>query len=210
MSDALRERLLAERDERRRIAELVHDGPVQYLSALIQMVEAVVQSLDADDAEAARTIAVRALEVAREGALELREIVQGLEPPTLHELGVVAALAELSQRTVGLRGAAIELDLGEAPMLGEGASSGIYQVARETLDQVIRRGPPTTLRISLRSTESGGARLAITDDGAPERRQAVIDGLVERVTELNGRVETTHDGRWTTVSVTLPPSALHL
>ena len=63
MSDPLRERLLAERDERRRIAELVHDGPVQYISALIQMVEATVRSLEADDTEAARAIGVRALEV---------------------------------------------------------------------------------------------------------------------------------------------------
>ena len=210
MSDPLRERLLAERDERRRIAELVHDGPVQYLSALIQMVEAVVQSLDADDAPGARAIAIRALEVAREGAVELREIVQGLEPRTLHELGVIAALEELAMRAVGSRGAKLELDLASAPALGEGASSGLYQVARETLDQVVRRGPPSTVRVTLRPTASGGAELTITDDGAPERRQAVIDGLVERVTELNGRVETTNDGAWTTVSVTLPPTALHL
>ena len=66
------------------------------------------------------------------------------------------------------------------------------------------------MRVTLRPTASGGAELTITDDGAPERRQAVIDGLVERVTELNGRVETTNDGAWTTVSVTLPPTALHL
>ena len=76
--------------------------------------------------------------------------------------------------------------------------------------QVVRRGPPTTVRLALRPTASGGVELTITDDGAPERRQAVIDGLVERVTELNGRVETTSDGTWTTVSVTLPPTALHL
>jgi signal transduction histidine kinase len=210
LSDPLRERLLAERDERRRIAELVHDGPVQYLSALIQMVEAVVQSLDADDGPGARAIAIRALEVAREGAVELREIVQGLEPQTLHEFGVVAALEELALRSVGSRGSKLELDLATAPTLGEGASSGLYQVARETLDQVVRRGPPATVRVTLRPTSNGGAELVITDDGAPERRQAVIDGLVERVSELNGRVETTSDGGWTTVSVTLPPTALHL
>ncbi|MFN8221837.1 MAG: histidine kinase [Gaiellales bacterium] len=210
MSDALRERLLAERDERRRIAELVHDGPVQYISALIQMVEALIQALDADDPAAARTIATRALEVAREGAVELREIVHGLEPPTLHALGLVPALRELAERIVGLRGVALDLDLENAPKLGESASSGLYQVARETLDQAIRRGPPTTVRIAIRRTTSGGVELEIADDGAPERRQAVIDGLVERVGDLNGRVETTSEGAWTTTRVTLPPSALHL
>jgi signal transduction histidine kinase len=210
LSEPLRERLLAERDERRRIAELVHDGPVQYLSALIQMLEAVVHSLDAEDNAGARAITVRALEVAREGAVELREIVHGLEPRTLHELGVVSAIEELAMRTVAGRGPTLELDLAEAPPLGEGASSGLYQVARAALDQAIRRGPPTTVRLALRPTRTGGVELTISDDGAPERRQAVIDGLVERVTELNGRVDATTDGTWTTVSVTLPPTALHL
>ena len=44
--DALRERLLAERDERRRIAELLHDGPVQHLAALGQMLGAAQHALD--------------------------------------------------------------------------------------------------------------------------------------------------------------------
>ena len=55
-------------------------------------------------------------------------------------------------RTVGSRGARLELDLASAPPLGEGASSGLYQVARETLDQVVRRGPPTTVKVTLRPT----------------------------------------------------------
>jgi signal transduction histidine kinase len=210
LSDPLRERLLAERDERRRIAELVHDGPVQYLAALTQMVEAVVRSLEDGDTEAARTIGVRALEVAREASAELREIVQGLEPRTLHEYGFVAAVRELVERMLVPRGARCDLDLEQAPALGEGASSGLYQVARDTIDQVIRRGPPSSVRISLRQTPSGGAELLITDDGAPERRQTVVDGLAERVTDLNGQLETGRDGAWTTVRVVLPPSALLL
>jgi signal transduction histidine kinase len=210
LSEPLRERLLAERDERRRIAELVHDGPVQYISALIQMVEAAVRSLEADDAEAARAIGVRALEVAREAAAELREIVQGLEPRTLHELGFAAAVSELAERTLVSRGVRCELDLDRGPELGEGASSGLYQVVREVVDQIVRRGPPAVVRINLNATESGGVELRISDDGAPERRQTVVDGLSERVGDLNGTLSTSRDGAWTTATVVLPPSALLL
>ena len=51
MSDdhLLAERLLAERAERRRIAEQLHDGPVQHVAALCQMLDAAVQALEADD-----------------------------------------------------------------------------------------------------------------------------------------------------------------
>jgi len=59
------ERLLAERAERRRIAEQLHDGPVQHVAALSQMLDALVQALDADDLPASGPIAARALAVAR-------------------------------------------------------------------------------------------------------------------------------------------------
>jgi two-component system NarL family sensor kinase len=204
---SLRERLLAERDERRRIAELVHDGPVQHVSALTQMLDAATQALDVGDAAGARRITARALEVARDAAAELREIVAGLEPAMLHELGFASAVRELAERVAGRRGVELTLDLDEGVMLGEGARSGLYQVVREALDQAVRRGPPTHVAIALAVTSAGGASVTIVDDGAPERRQAVVDGLAERARDLNGRLETSFDGRWTTTRVVLPPSA---
>ena len=204
---SLRERLLAERDERRRVAELVHDGPVQHVSALTQMLDAATHALDAGDAESARRITARALEVARDTAAELREIVAGLEPAMLHELGFATAVRELAERVAGRRGVELALDLDENVVLGEGARSGLYQVVREALDQAVRRGPPTRVSIALAVTATGGASVTIVDDGAPERRQAVVDGLAERARDLNGTLETLFDGRWTTIRVVLPPSA---
>lgn len=204
---SLRERLLAEQDERRRIAELVHDGPVQHVSALTQMLGAATHALDAGDAEGARRITARALEVARDAAAELREIVAGLEPALLHELGFATVVRELAERVAGRRGVQLDLRLDEEVALGESARSGLYQVVREALDQAVRRGPPTRVAISLETTPAGGVAVTVVDDGAPERRQAVIDGLAERARDLNGTLETSFDGRWTTIRVVLPPSA---
>jgi signal transduction histidine kinase len=203
------ERLLAERAERRRIAEQLHDGPVQHVAALSQMLDALVQALDADDLPASRPIATRALAVARETADELRGIVAGLVPITLDEVGLAAAVREVAERTVGRRGSRIELDVDETG-LGEGARSSVFQVIRETLDQAARRGPPTAVSVSLTRTPTGGVELVVSDDGAPERRQAVLDGLAERAAELNGSFETTRDGDRTTIRMVLPPSAARL
>ena len=49
MHDALSERLAAERDERRRLAELIHDGPVQSLAAIAQMLEAAAHAASDGD-----------------------------------------------------------------------------------------------------------------------------------------------------------------
>ena len=81
---------------------------------------------------------------------------------------------------------------------------------RESLDQAVRRGPPRSVTISLTRTATGGVELVVSDDGAPERRQAVIDGLAERASELNGTFETTRDRDRTTIRVVLPPTAARL
>jgi signal transduction histidine kinase len=206
----LRERLTAERDERRRLAELIHDGPLQHLAALAQMLDAARQALEAGDAAAARGVVTRALEVAREASVDLRDVVAGLEPPALHEEGFASAVRELTERVAGRRGAAVELDLAGAEQLGEGARSGLYQIVRESLDQAMRRGPPSKVRVLLRPTPGGGVELELGDDGLQERRQAVLDGLAARAADLNGSfaVERTEGG--TTIRVALPPSAAHL
>jgi two-component system NarL family sensor kinase len=203
------ERLLAERAERRRIAEQLHDGPVQHVAALAQMLDAAVHALEADDASAGKRIAARALEVARDAAEELRGIVSGLAPVALHEVGLAAAVQELAERTAGRRGARVDVSIDETGV-GEGARSSLFQVIREALDQAIRRGPPTEVSVTLTATASGGVELRISDDGAPERRQAVIDGLAERAAELNGTFEARRDGPTTTILLMLPPSATRL
>ena len=106
MSDdhLLAERLLAERAERRRIAEQLHDGPVQHVAALCQMLDAAVQALEAEDAAAGVRLTARGLAVARDTAEELRGIVAGLEPVSLHEIGLAAAVRELAQADRGPAG----------------------------------------------------------------------------------------------------------
>jgi signal transduction histidine kinase len=203
------ERLLAERAERRRIAEQLHDGPVQHVAALSQMLDALVQALDAGDLPASGPIAARALAVARSAADELRGIVAGLEPITLDEIGLAAAVREVAERTVGRRGATVTLDVDEGG-LGEGARSSVFQVIRDALDQAARRGPPSAVAVTLARTQTGGVELVVSDDGAPERRQAVLDGLAERAAELNGSFEATRDDTWTTIRIVLPPSAARL
>ncbi len=203
------ERLRAERDERRRLAELIHDGPVQLVAAIAQMLDAAHNALEAGDVESGAPIVERALDVAREASVDLREIVSGIEPDALRDLGLASALAELTDRHAARRGVVFDLDVAAGNDLGEGAQSGLYQIVRDALDQAIRRGPPEKVIISILPA-GGGVELRIADDGAQERRGAVLDGLGERAAELNGTFssETNESGTW--IAIRLPPSAAHL
>ena len=206
---ALAERLRAERDERRRLAELIHDGPVQLVAAISQMLDAAHHALAAGDVASGASIVERALAVAREASVDLREIVSGIEPDALRELGLAAAIGELAERLAVRRGVTFDLDVAAGDDLGDGAQSGLYQIVRDALDQAVRRGPPTRVTISI-TPAAGGIELRITDDGAQERREAVIDALAGRAAELNGTFasETAAAGTW--IAVRLPPSAAQL
>jgi signal transduction histidine kinase len=204
----LDERLLAEQDERRRLAELIHDGPVQHLAAIAQMLDAAAAAVKAGDAEATHPILVRALTLAREASGDLRELVSGLEPDALRAHGFATAVALLAQRIATRRGIAVEADVDAGNALGEAAGIGLYQIVRESLDQAVRRGPPSRVTVQLATTAAGGAELTIADDGSGERRQAVIDGLKERANSLNAELEVEQlPGAGTIVRVTIPPSA---
>jgi signal transduction histidine kinase len=205
---ALDERLLAEQDERRRLAELIHDGPVQHLAAVAQMLDAAAATAGSGDAERAKAIVERALTLTREASADLRELVTGLEPQALSKQGFAAAVHLLVERVAGRRGIRVETDLDAGDALGESARVGLYQIVRESLDQAVRRGPPTRIRVQVVATAGGGVELTVADDGSRERRQAVIDGLAERAETLNGELRfDQRPGEGTTVRVTIPPSA---
>ncbi len=206
---ALTERLRAERDERRRLAELIHDGPVQLVAAISQMLDAAHRALEEGDLAAGAPIVERALAVAREASADMREIVSGIEPDALRELGLAAAIRELAERLANRRGIEIQLDVAAGDTLGEGAQSGLYQIVRDALDQAVRRGPPTRVAVSIREA-TGGIELRVEDDGARERREAVMGAIAERAAELNGTFssETSDGGTW--VAIRLPPTAAAL
>ena len=204
----LDERLVAEQDERRRLGELIHDGPVQHLAAIAQMLDAAAAAAAGGDAAEVHPILVRALALTREASGDLRELVAGLEPDALREHGFPTAVTLLVQRLATRRGVAVEADVEAGEALGEAAAIGLYQIVRESLDQAIRRGPPRRVTVRLSSTAAGGVELIVADDGSGERRRAVLDGLAERAATLNATFEVEqHPGAGTIVRVTVPPSA---
>ncbi len=207
----LAERMLAEQEERRRVAELLHDGPIQQLSAISQMLDAGLTQLDAGETEQATHVFARGLELARDAARDLRQLCDDLEPRVLHQLGFASAVGALTRRIATRYEIEIEVDVEQAAdTLGENAAVALYQILREITEQAVKRGTLTRIEIALRVTDGGGVELVVADDGPPERRAAVLDGLAERAATLNGRFSTEiRDPRGLTVRVDVPPVAAH-
>jgi signal transduction histidine kinase len=202
--------MLAEQAERRRVAELLHDGPIQQLSAISQMLDAGLADLSSGDTERAAEVFARGLELARDAARDLRALCDDLEPRVLRQLGFEPAVGALTRRLSSRHEVEIDLDLAEADALGENAALALYQILREAAEQAVKRGPPTRIEISLNATEAGGVALVVADDGPPERRTAVLEALAERATTLNGRFSSeVRYPRGSTIRIEVPPAAAH-
>ena len=205
----LADRLItAEQDERRRLALFLHDGPVQNLAGIALMLDAAVQAIDDGRPEAARGIMSSALERHRETIRSLRDLSFNIEPVVLRDQGFGPAVRELARQLGTEHALQIEVDVERAEQLEEKVQVGLYQIIRESLEQAVRRGPPTRISVTVRERAGGTVETVVADDGKGERRKATLDAIGERASTLNGRfsVEQGPDGG-TAIHVVLPPYA---
>ena len=205
LSDQL---ITAEQDERRRLANELHDGAVQALSGVALLLDAGLNSIDEGRDAEAQEIIGRALERHRATIGQLRALSFNLEPVVLRDQGFAPAVRALTDQIALAHRVQVEVDVEAAEQLAEKTQAALYQIIREALDQAVRRGPPQTLTVTMRETSDGGVETAIADDAPGERRRRSLEELAERARTLNG-VLTVDQGEnvGTTVRVVLPPYA---
>jgi signal transduction histidine kinase len=206
-SEGLDRLIAAEQDERRRIALFLHDGPVQNLAGIALMLDAALHSITTGKLEDAQSVLSSALDRQRSTIRELRDLSFALEPVVLRDQGFGPALQALAEQVGTANRIRIDLDIAAAEEIGEAAQVATYTIIRELLDQAIRRGPPTTVKVSLKAMDDGGLKTCVTDNAEPERRRRSFEAIEERVKQLHGRIDVDVDDEGTSVVVTLPPYA---
>jgi signal transduction histidine kinase len=206
-SDGLDRLIAAEQDERRRIALFLHDGPVQNLAGIALMLDAALHSITVGKLDDAQSVLSSALDRQRSTIRELRDLSFALEPVVLRDQGFAPALKALAEQVGTVNRIRIDLDIAAAEEIGEAAQVATYTIIRELLDQAIRRGPPSTVRVSMKATADGGLETCVADNAEPERRRRSFEAIEERVKQLHGTIDVTVDSEGTRVVMVLPPYA---
>ena len=200
--------ITAEQDERRRIALFLHDGPVQNLSGIALMLDAVLDAIQTGGLDDAARVLQSATERQRATIRELRDLSFALEPVVLRDRGFGAALQALASQVGEAHAIQIDVDVEQADRLGESAQIAVYTIIRELLDQAVRRGPLTRIRVAMAEAPGGGVTTIVSDDAEPERRRRSFEAIEERVKQLHGEIAIeAADAGGTHVVVTLPPYA---
>jgi signal transduction histidine kinase len=197
---ASRARLLSAGDEaRRRVVRDLHDGAQQRLVHTIVTLKLAQRALRAQDENAASLLS-EALEHAKQGNEELRELAHGILPTVLTR-GLGAAVDAVVMRL----DLPVRVDVPAERFPAEIEASAYFIVA-EALTNVVKHAHARRAEVRA-SAEDGMLRVAVRDDGIggadPDGHGLV--GMGDRVTALGGRLEIESPaGGGTLVAATLP------
>lgn len=217
--EALSERLMnAQEDERKRIAQDLHDSVGQSLSAIKYSLERARVLLPREEIDLATEVIETAVRWVQRVMEDLRGISMNLRPAQLDDLGAASAIHWLCRqwhdvyRDVDV-GTDIAVDDADIP---QALSISVFRAVQESLNNVARHAGAQRVEVSMR-LEEGTLRVVVQDDGAgfavssDTQRNADIAGvrglrgLRERAERTGGRCAiASAPGRGTRVQLEWP------
>lgn len=211
----LAQTVLAREEERRRISIELHDSVAQWLvgaSFRVQTCRALLAGSGGADVqgelEGIRSTIDKSLK-------EIRQVISGLHPPALEELGLEHVLRRALEE-LKPAGIAYYLEtLGQPTRLSASTELAVYRVAQEAIANVRNHSAAEAVKVTLRF-EPDQVSIHVSDNGkgfdVPHAMRAALAaghmglfGMRERATMLRGNLAiSSKPGKGTTVSLTLP------
>jgi two-component system, NarL family, sensor histidine kinase UhpB len=205
----------AQEDERKRIARTLHDETGQALAMLLISLERIENRLGDEDEAFLKTVTA-ARHIAR-GALEsLREIVAGLRPAILDDLGLVPAIRWYARTNLEAAGIRIDFEApDEDPQLDPRLNTTIFRIVQESVNNIVRHSGARSATIRLVKIGQE-IHLQVEDDGAgfihhADGRQILeeghwgLAGIQERAMLVNGTVDILSEpGSGTLIQIRVP------
>ncbi len=186
----------AEEDQKRRLARELHDEPLQLFLLLARRLESL------GDVPGVPPSVVEGLSEAHHQSLDaaqrLRNLARGLRPPTLDQLGLVAAISSLKADLDEEGDADIELHVvGAEVRLSADVELGSFRIVQEALRNTLRHAQANHVIVTI-SFGSDELTLSVFDDGQGFNAEAMdaqdsehlgLLGMRERARLLGGHLE---------------------
>ena len=197
---ALSERAInAQEEERRAIAQSLHDDTGQALSMLIIHLDRIDKRIQSRQKELKKQVAdARAL--AATSLMELRRILSGLRPAILDDLGLVPAIRWFARTNLEQVGIHVVVKAPSVPLeLSPAVTTTLFRIVQEAVHNIVQHADAGSVTIVLQ-LNGGAVQLRVEDDGrgfdpahasrdAVELQQLGLLGIRERAELLGGEVQ---------------------
>ena len=211
--------VLGQEEERRHIAQELHDGPLQALIHLCRQIDSVDSGPATGHAAAPDATLATMRTTVEDTVAELRSIARGLRPSVLDDLGLVASINQLLTEASAREGFESAFDVtGEVRRLPSAVELALFRITQEAITNVARHAGAGQVTVLL---EFGGAgiRVLVTDDGdgfdrarqgrGDDGQSLGLPGMAERARLIGGHLRVTSQvGKGTSVEVRVPDSAI--
>ena len=207
LQESREQTITALEEERRRLRRDLHDGLGPRLSGIAFTSDAARNTLRGDPDQADDLLRTLRSETAT-AIHEIRQLVYGMRPPALDELGLVPALQQQADqlRTPDGRQLRVTLEAADLPTLTAAVEVAAYRITVEALTNSARHS----------GSDEAAARLAVRDDElvieVRDRGRANgawkpgvgLASMRERAAELGGTLATDHSAEGSTIRAVLP------
>jgi signal transduction histidine kinase len=210
--DLSRRAIEAEAKVRRRLAESIHDGPVQELVSLDMMLDTARRALERDNPERATELIEDARLLTERNIGALRDEIVGLGPYAFDELTLDVAL----EQCVPTWARRYQLEIGmtlERIDLSNDACGSLFGIAQEAVINAGKHAEAKTVSITVRTVDDD-VELRVSDDGSGfegetplgpnEPGHLGLASMRERAELLGGRLEIRTGATGSTVIARVP------
>ena len=147
----------------RRVAENIHDGPVQELTSLDLMLASAEQAATRGEHGRARLAIDEARQVAKRNIQTLRDEIVSLGPQAFHELSFAIACESCLDVWRRRCNCQVELDIDEPELTGDVADA-LFRIAQEAVNNAGRHAQPSRVTVWMRH-DGVSVELKVQDDG---------------------------------------------
>lgn len=208
--------ILAQEDERKRIAREIHDGPAQSLAHLVMRTEIAERVLGTKDLTMIRSELVDLKTQIRLGLEELRKIIFNLRPMALDDLGLVPTLRKFVQDFEEKTRIRARLEVsGKDRRLPSAMEAALYRLVQEAFNNALKHAQASYMSLEITQTDES-LSLSIADNGVgfymenaesnsqQDARFGLI-GMKERVELLQGTIVfDSAPGQGTKIKIAVP------
>ncbi|MCF2944136.1 sensor histidine kinase [Paenibacillus tarimensis] len=211
--------ILAQEEERKRIAREIHDGPAQSLANIVLRTEIAERMLGKQEFKLVQDELIDLKGQVRSGLEEIRKIMFNLRPMALDDLGLVPTLRKYMQdfeEKTQIR--TVFETIGRETRLPSAMEAAIYRLVQEACTNALKHANPTFIGLEVKY-QTDMVKILIQDNGSGFNVDVVearskdsthfgLIGMRERVELLEGRMHIESAiNQGTKISIQIPINA---
>lgn len=192
--------ILAQEEERKRIAREIHDGPAQSLANIVLRTEIAERMLSKQEFQLVQEELIDLKGQVRSGIEEIRKIIFNLRPMALDDLGLIPTLRKYIQDFEEKSKIRTMFDtVGKETRLPSAMEAGIYRMVQEAYSNAFKHANPSYVSLEI-TFQTQMVKIVVKDNGvgfhvdqmesrAKHSTHFGLIGMRERVELLEGRME---------------------